>query len=135
MAAHACGQQARGIMAGGHAIALLNAGAYTTTVAFTLRDSAGNAAATSSYALKPNHQAALFHSQLPGFENLKVTDGSVELHGSTPFFVLTLGFEGHNFATAVTGVRPRHILRSEKHTRKKSVKNGLTRDFWSLFRG
>jgi hypothetical protein len=51
-------------MAGGHAIALLNAGAYTTTVAFTLRDSAGNAAATSSYALKPNRQAALFHNQL-----------------------------------------------------------------------
>lgn len=85
--------------AGSTAIALLNSG-YSNTLNFRLLDKNGNPVGTSTYPLKPNNQVALYVNQIPGFDNVTLLDGSIEISGSSPFFLTTLVFEGHSFATA-----------------------------------
>ncbi len=71
------------------------------SLSFRLLDSNGNVIGTSlNYPLPVNNQIALFVNQIPGFEKLNVSDGSLELSGSSPFSVTTLLFDGQRFTTA-----------------------------------
>ncbi len=83
----------------GTAIAL--ATGSSNTLSFRLLDSAGNVAGTSTgYLLSSNSQMATFLSQLPGLENVNITDGSLEISGTAQFYVTSLIFEGQHFAAA-----------------------------------
>ncbi len=53
-----------------------------------------------NFSLPAGNQLALFVNQIPGFEKLSVTNGSLELTGSVAFYLTTLVFDGQNFATA-----------------------------------
>jgi len=85
---------------GSTAIALSTAG-YANTLTFRLLDNNGNiVGTTANFSLPPGNQLALYVNQIPGFENLRVTNGSLELTGSVAFYLTTLVFDGQNFATA-----------------------------------
>jgi len=85
--------------AGNTAIALCSAG-YSNTLTFRLLDNNGNiVGSASNFLLPPGNQMALYVNQIPGFENLTVMNGSLELTGSVGFYLMTLGFDGQNFAT------------------------------------
>jgi hypothetical protein len=82
------------------AIAITSAG-YSNTLTFRLLDNNGNiVGTTSNFSLPAGNQLAIFVKQIPGFEKLSVTNGSLELTGSVAFYLTTLVFDGQNFATA-----------------------------------
>jgi hypothetical protein len=82
------------------AIALLNTAASATTIGITVRNDAGAVVGTSSLSLPGANQTSLFLNQLPGLGNLPFSNGSAELRGSAPFYLLTLAFQDRNFAIA-----------------------------------
>ena len=81
------------------AVALLNT--YpSNTLNFRLLDKDGiRVGPTSTYSLQPGNQMAIYVNQIPGFEDISILDGSIELSGSSPFFLTSLVFEGPSFAT------------------------------------
>ena len=82
------------------AIALLNPD-FSNTIIFRLLDKDGNPAGPpSTFPMEAHRQVALYVNQIPGFEKVASLDGSIELSGSSPFYVTTLAFEGQNFAIA-----------------------------------
>ncbi len=84
----------------GNTALALTSGGYANTLNFRLLDKDGNVVGASVFPLEAGNQIALYANQIPGFEALNVTNGSLEVTGSVPFYLITLVFDGQNFATA-----------------------------------
>lgn len=78
----------------------LTSGGYANTLNFRLLDKDGNVVGTSIFPLAAGNQIALYAKQIPGFETLSVTNGSLEVTGSVAFYLTALVFDGQSFATA-----------------------------------
>jgi len=82
------------------AIALLNANAVASTLAFNLVDANGSILASGARTMAPCSQAAFYQNQIAGLENAVALNGSLEIASSAPFMVVALTYEGRTFSTA-----------------------------------
>jgi hypothetical protein len=82
------------------AVALANINSSATAFNFKLLDNNGNTIATGIRTLGPSNQMALYVNQIPGLENATVLNGSLEVSSSASFPLVTLVYDGPNFATA-----------------------------------
>jgi hypothetical protein len=81
------------------AIALLNISS-SNKLSFRLLDKNGSPVGLSSgITLNSYAQAALYVNQIPGFENVTTLGGTMEVTGSSPFYLTTLQFEGQTYTT------------------------------------